>query len=312
MTIPGLRVAERIWNRCARVRMAGVLVAEHKPDEDSHRIAFSIERHNRIEPNTAEVRIFGLSRTNRTAMTSAFEAARAVILGKGGVGAIGDLVVEAGNDGVLSQIAKMDVLSIEHEPLRPGWVTTIRAQDGVLPFQNSYTNASVAPGVDVNVVKSLLVASMKTAFLDADSESAFQEAFSGWTQKSPPGGMVLQGPTRKVMTEFLDSLDLAWSYQDGKMVLLRFDQTTKDVAVLLSPTHGLQRFRARQLGRAHVLARLNPLLLPGRQVRVVDSNGAPKGAGTFRVDRALLEGDTDEDGPWSSELELRPATLSPT
>lgn len=312
MTIPGLTLAERLWNRCARVKMAGVLVAEHKPDEDSHRIAFSIERHNRIEPNTAEVRIFGLSKTTRTAMTSAFDAARALILGKGGVGAIGDLVVEAGNDGVLSQIAKMDVLSIDHEPLRPGWVTTIRGQDGVLPFQNSYTNTSVAPGVDVNVVKSLLVASMKTAFLDADSEAAFQEAFAGWNQKTPPGGMVLQGPTRKVMTEFLDSLDLAWSYQDGKMVLLRFDQTTKDVAVLLSPTHGLQRFGTRELGRAHVLARLNPLLLPGRQVRVVDSNGIPKGAGTFRVDRALLEGDTDEDGPWSSELELRPAKLNPT
>lgn len=311
MTIPGLTVAERLWNRGARVKMNGKLIAEHLDDDTGHRIAFNIERHNRIEPNTAEVRVWGLSKTVRTAITAAFDAARKLILGKGGTGSIGDLVVEAGNDGVLSQICKMDVISIEHVPLRPGFVTVIKGQDGVLPFQNSFVNTSIAPGVDANVVKTLLVQSMKVAFLDADSEAAFQEAFAGWSQKTLPGGMVLQGPTRKVMTDFLDSLDLAWSHQDGKLVLLRFDQTTKDVAVLLSPDHGLQRFVPLELGRARVLARLNPLLLPGRQVQVIDGNGVPKGAGIFRTDRAMIEGDTDEEGPWSSTLELRPATLNP-
>lgn len=307
--IAGLTVGARVWKPAARVTMNGIPVAVNL-NRAGHRIAFRVVRHNRIEPNEAECQIYGLSSAARQAITTAFERAREAILGKGGTGSIGDLVIEAGYDGVVQQLTKVDVIDVEHEDLAPGWVTTIRGQDGVLPFSNAFINESLAPGVDVNLVKNLLATSMRVAFLDADSEKAFSEAFSQFSATKVDGGLVLQGPARQVLTDFLASLKLAWSFQDGKLQLLRYDGTTLDAAVLLSPTTGLMRtLKVRNLGRATATSALNPLLTPGRQVSVVDALGKPQGAGLFRVDQVEHTGDV-ERGPWMSMVELRPSKVT--
>lgn len=308
MTIPGLTVGSRVWKPAVRITASGMVVAQNL-DRNGLRVAFRVVRHNRIEPNEAEVQIYGLATSTRTALTTAFERARDLILGKGGTGSIGDLVIEAGYDGVVQQLSKVDIIDIEHEELLPGWVTTIRGQDGVLPFQNAFINESLAPGVDINLVKNLLATSMKVAFLDADSEAAFSEAFSQFSQTKVDGGLVLQGPSREVLTDFLSSLKLAWSFQDGKLHLLRYDGTTLDKAVLLSPATGLKKpLKIRNLGRATASSALNPLLTPGRQVSAVDSDGKPQGAGIFRVDQVEHTGDVLR-GPWDSIVELRPSKV---
>jgi hypothetical protein len=308
MSIPGVTAGERIWHRCARVSLNGKKIAEHLPQKPGHRIVLRIARTNRLEPNTGEVQIYGLAKEVRTAISSAFDAARKLILAGGGSGSIGDLVVEAGYDGVLEQVGKMDIISIEHEEADPGYVTTIKAQDGIFPFKHSVVSESLAPGVDVNLVKTVLAQSMRVAFLDADSEAAFQQALSTFQSKTLDGGLVLTGPSRKATTELLESLKLAWTYQDGKMVLLRFDGTKLDKAVLLGPQSGLQRFAEREEGRAVAHARLNGKLSPGRQVSVVDGFGKPKGAGIFRVDNVTHNGDTD-GGAWESACDLRPSAV---
>lgn len=307
--VPGITTQGRIWKRTCRITMNGHMVAEHF-DEGDHRIAFEVERHNRIEPNKGRVQIYGLSQANRDLIRKRFDQARQSVLDGGGSGSVGDLVVEAGYDGNVEQLSKMDIVDIEQEPLDPGWVLNIEAQDGVLPFANSIVNESIAPGVDVNVVKTVLASAMKVAFLDADSEKEFQTALSEFSARQVQSGMVLQGPARQVMTDLLDSMDLAWSFQDGKLRLLRFDGTTTDHAVLLSPDSGLKEVgvRFRNLGRANVLCFLNPKLHPGRQVSIVDGVGAPQGAGIFRVDRVHHVGDTQE-GPWDSNVDVRPSTL---
>lgn len=307
--IPGQTSAERLWHRCARVKLNGIPVADHGVG-GGHRIEFDVVRHNRVEPNTAEVRVYGLGRAKRAAISAAFDAARQAILAAGGVGSIGDLELEAGNDGVLSLLTKCDIIDIKHEPIGRGFVTIISAQDGVLPTQNSIVNQTLAPGLDVNLAKSVIASALQVAFFDADSERVFQQGLAQFQGKQLDGGLVLQGPTREVLTDLLESMKLAWSYQDGKLVLLRFDGTTTDRAVLLSPTTGLQASDARTLGRYVALSRLNPNLSPGRQVALVDKLGIPIGAGIFRVDRVAHSGETDR-GEWSSSVELRPSTLVP-
>lgn len=309
MTIPGLTAGTRIWGRGARVLLNGVMIAQHLPQQDGHRIEFRVVRHNRIEPNECEVRIYGLADEVRASITAGWEAARALILAAGGNGTVGDLILQVGYDGVLEQMCKCDIVEILHEPITPGWVTTIRAKDGVLPFANSLVSESIAPGVDANLVMKTLAASMKIAFLDADSEAEFQSQLSQFSGRMLDGGFVMEGPTRDVLTSFLDSLKLAWSFQDGKLQLLRFDGTTLDQAILLSPTTGLQRVRTRDLGAVTAWARINPRATPGRQVSLVDELGKPYGAGIFRIDKAEASGDTDE-GPWDHQLELRPSVIA--
>lgn len=321
MPIPGITTEGRLWKRAAKVTLNGHLVAAFglaaspagsglsSSDELGHRIRFDVERHNRVEPNKGTVTIFGLNERNRTLISKRFDHARRSVLQAGG-GSVGDLVLEAGYDGATSQLTKMDVVDIEHEPLNPGWSTTITAQDGVVPWANSIVNESIVPGVSVETVMSLLAASMRIAFLDADSEKEFQAALSRFSSRAVDGGFVLQGPTRKVLTEFLESLDLAWSHQDGKLVLLRFDQARSDKAVLLSPSTGLKELgvRFRNLGRATVPAFLNARLHPGRQVSLVDSEDRPMGAGIFRIDHVKHIGDT-QGGPWDSTIEVRPSRI---
>lgn len=309
MTVSGLTIGARVWKPAARVKMNGTVVATNL-DREGHRISFRCVRHNRIEPNECEVQIYGLATRTRTALTTAFETARALILGKGGTGSIGDLVVEAGYDGVVQQLTKCDVVDVWHEDKSPGWVTTIRGLDGVLPFQNAFISESIAPGVDVNLVKTLLATSMKVAFLDADSEKAFTEAYSQFSATQVDGGLVLQGPSREVLTSFLSSLKLQWSFQDGKLQILRYDGTKLDAAVLLSPNTGLQSApKIRNLGRATSHSALNPLLTPGRQCVIVDALGVPYGAGVFRVDQVEHTGDT-HGGQWDSVCDLRPAKVT--
>jgi hypothetical protein len=154
----------RFWKRAARVTLNGVPVAVNL-NKDGLRVAFSCVRHNRIEPNEAECDIFGLDQASRDALTRAYDHARTLILAAVGAGgSVGDMVVEAGYDGVVAQLCKVDIVSITHEWLEPGWVTHIRGQDGVLPFANSIVNESLAPGVDVNLAKTILASAMKIAF----------------------------------------------------------------------------------------------------------------------------------------------------
>lgn len=307
--IPGLTVGARVWKPAVRVSLNGLPVAVNL-DRNGLRVAFRCTRHNRIEPNECEVQIYGLGRASRTAITTAFEKAREVVLKAGGRGSVGDLLLEAGYDGVVQQLAKVDIIEVVHEDMRPGWVTTIRGQDGVLPFQNAFINESLAPGVDVNLVKNLLATAMQVAFLDADSEKEFAKAFSQFSATTVTGGLVLQGPAQVVLTDFLSSLKLAWTFTDGKLELLRYDGTKLDKAVLLSPATGMKKDPVfRTLGRATAYSVLNPLCTPGRQVVLVDGLGVMQGAGTFRCDQVEHVGDV-ERGPWDSTMDLRPSKVS--
>lgn len=303
-----MSIGTRIWNRGARVLVNGVKLAEKLPRKDGHRIEFRVHKHNKVEPNTADVRIFGLSPTERHAITSAFESARAAILAAGGSGSIGDLVIEAGYDGVLERLCKVDIIDVQHEPLRPGWATIIKGQDGIFPFAHSFVNETIGKGVDVDLVMKTLAASMQIAFLDADSETAFKDKLGQFTTSRLKGGFVLQGPTRKVMTELLDAMQLAWSYNDGRLELLRFDGTTVDEALRLSPSTGLGPVEVRANGRAVATFRLHPRANPGRQVQLEDELGKPYGAGLFRVDDAEHRGMTAE-GPWETVAHMRPSAV---
>lgn len=308
MTIPGIRVGHRLWKRCARIKLNGTTVAEHGPEGHGHRIVFRVSRHNRVEPNDADVQIYGLSKEKRQRLTTAFETARTRVINAGGYGSIGDLSIEAGYDGVMGQLCLMDIVDITHEDLAPGWCTTIIGRDGVLPYGNTVVNESFGPGVPLNLVLQTLATSMGVALDSPD----YHVALAQFTRKQVRNGFVLQGPAREKLTEICEALALSWSIQDGKLVLTRFDQVSRDQAVLLTPAHGLtKRLQVRDFGRALAESRLNYLLSPMRQVQVLDSKGKPQGAGWYRIDQVDHSGDTDV-GAWTSRLVLGASTLLPS
>lgn len=310
MSAPGLTTGAALYQRTCRVTVGGTPIADYGFTEPGHDIAFRVSRNNQFQPNECEVVIHGLAKTKRDALTTAFEAARAIIVNSGGKGAIKDLRIEAGYAGIVELLAQMDITNLEHERGNGGgYATIIHGQDGIFPFGHSFVNESIAPGVDASLVMKTLQAAMGVAFLDADSEKAFQEALPAWTGKSLPGGMVLQGPSRKVLLDMLSSMRLTWSFQNGKLQLMQLDGTTTDLAVLLSPQTGLRNEpKFGQLGACTTESALIPALAPGRQVSLVDGLGKPYGQGIFRVDEVEHTGGT-YDGDWTSRCKLRPSAL---
>lgn len=304
--IPNLTIGTRFFQRCARVRLGGKVVAESVRSH-GNRIEFSVSLHNRIEPNEGEITIYGLGETTRNAITTAYDTARAAALAGGGNGSVGDVELDVGHDGLLGNVFKADITEIRHRKLRPGWQTTIVARDGLLPFANGIVNETIAPGVDVNLAMTALATSMRIAFLDVDSEDAFRDALGQFVARQNENGLVLQGTTRDVLVDLLESMKVAWTFQGGKLVLTRFDKTTTDVAVLLAPQTGLHDdgIEFRSLGRVTARAVLDPKLAPGRQVAITESTGRPVGSERYRIDRSNITGDTD-GGAWDAVLDCRP------
>lgn len=304
--IPGLTAGAQLWQRAARVTVAGQVVGD-SIGGDGHRISFSVTAHNRIDPNDGEITVFGLSQRNRDAISHAYDLAREAAIRGGGNGSVGDVTLEVGHDGVLSQVFKADITEIRHRRERPGWSTTITARDGLLPFANGIVNETIMPGVDINLAMTVIATSMRIAFLDVDSEGAFRDALTQFVARQNQGGLVLQGPTRDVLVELLESMRVAWTFEGGRLVLTRFDKTKTDFAVLLSPQTGLKLngIEHRSLGRMSVTAVLNPKLLPGRQVAVTDELGLPIGSERHRIDKSQINGDTRGD-EWDVVCDLRP------
>ena len=270
--------------------------------------SFTVFKHNRIEPNTSEVTIFNLNERTRNAIHTLFDEAFELGFEQRITTPGGSLRIEAGYGGVVEQLARADIVEVHSEHTGVDWTTTIRAQDGYVPWRYGFISQSISPGVDASLLWNLLLSSWKTA-AGAQAEAAFKEALPDFQAKIAQGGMVLHGDTKTEVLSLLESMKLKLTFQDGEIVLLPQNGTTTDVAVELNPNTGLlRRPTFKERGFASAAALLNPKLHPGRQVRLAKADRTPWGVGTYRVDSVEHRGSIfDQD--FVSLVELRPSSL---
>ena len=330
--------------RRIRISVHGEVVCDWLPFGDEDRspnsldCAFTVLQHAKPEPLTCELTIYNRSEAARAKMTAIQTRARelgwkatealqsgSITVEPGGeAAAAAALAVSAGlvkievgyqfDSALISRTQILAMNGIKHSYNGQDWVTTIRSQDGRLPWQNAFVSQPVAPGVSLRDVNRVLEASQQ--FLEGTlAEKAFTEQYPELlVHKSLPGavnGMVLHGNTRDQNADILDTLGIEAFYLNGELIYTPKGAATFPDAVRLSRANNLLTAVPDDFGRYTATTLLDHKISPGRQVMLIDDDDVtPIGGGTgiFRVDQVTHSGD-NFGGSFTSVAVLRPSGI---
>lgn len=250
------------------------------------RTTFKVSRSTSGKPNQIEISLYNLAQDSRERMRVQGLPVRLV----------------AGYEDASALIGSGDLW--DARPVRDGTEITmvLRATDGDKGFRNqvrkSWTGGTprrdvvqaLADGMGLGIVPSSL------DLVDGVFSSA----------------RVVSGPAAQALDRIALSMDLDWSIQDGQLLLVKRDGTTYEQAVVLERGSGLigspeQQERrtgakASDRGLVRAVSLLNPMLRPGRAVALLSQMVS----GKFRCDVVDHEGDTHDEGRWTSSCTLRP------
>ena len=254
----------------------------NRPSIEGLRVGFKITRDNQPTPNNVEVVIYNLSKESR----ARFEEKGARIL----------LLAGYGDD--LAQIASADIRTAQS--LRNGvdWVTKIEAGDGERALRFARVNESWAPGTPTSAVIAKAVQA-----LQMDPGNALQKAKQIAGEFS--SGYAQNARASDELTQLLEPNGFEWSVQDGRIEVLKKDETLPDVGPLLSPDTGLigtpeMGTPAKPGAKAVLKVRslLQPRVRPGQRFTL--ESDSRKGA--FRAQKVVHTGDTFGND-WYTDIE---------
>lgn len=269
--------------------------------ESSRRISFDIEKDLSPEPNSATIRLYGLSPDHREALESPDQVVT-VLAGYG--------------DAIQLVVFRGDVERVEHAHEPPEIITTIEAEDGSRRWRDARVNVSRPPGVTVRAVLDDLATALEIpTVVQLDSEAATlaaRQMVSGWA---------FSGPARHALRQMADILGQTVSIQGG-VLLITPDEGLSGVAPLVSQRTGLigapqrakievanRRRRGRGGGGGSASRRerdgvkcrvlLNTLLDPGSRFQLESA----RLEGVFCVQRVKYAGDSGWSSEWWSDVE---------
>jgi hypothetical protein len=164
----------------------------------------------------------------------------------------------------------------------PDRVTEIEAADAGPQIETTRFSRSFAEGTTARQVANAIVDQMGLPRGNLDDP-----AFAELDELSWSTGVAFFSPARDALSEVLSFVGATWSGQDGVLQVLRPGETTRERAVLLSPTTGLIGAPRRQKKGLEVTSFLQPQIRPGRalEIRSPDINGF------YRVTQCQHRGD---------------------
>jgi len=262
-------------------------------------IKFKIEKHLQKTPNQAELTLINLNEVSRENI----------------VGGPSKVRIEAGYDNTPRLLFIGDCRFASNEHTGTEWETKLQLGDGARAYAEARHNRSYAKGIPVTTIVSDLCKKFGTALPDLSGLSELQTRIST--------GEVVTGWAADELTRILAQFGMDWSFQDGRMQIMRYDDVVPGVRrVLSSPPDGgiigaptidppkirAPRKRGRRTGKGRELKvpklkikhALFPELTPGEriEVRTQSING------TFRVDAVTHEGDF-WGAEWTTHIEGR-------
>lgn len=251
-------------------------------------ITFRVEKSTKRTPNTAEIRIWNLSKESRSVVETGDP--RVVILRAG--------YAEDGDPPPVIFLG--DVRKARTEIVGVDVVTIVPGRDGGAAFSDARISKAYPAGTPV-------VRAMRDA-IDAlgigvgnlsEFESRLRLRSGGDTF---PDGYVAEGPARATLDALVRGTGLRWSIQDGALQVQERGRALATQAVLLTPDTGLVGSPTKA-ERGIVTARslIQKGLDPGRRV-VVESRLV---SGEYEIRRVVYEGETAGQA-WYATLELRP------
>lgn len=187
---------------------------------EGFRISFKVKKTSDEKPNTAEVKVTGLSADSR---------GRAYKM----KGQRLTLVAGYGEDAAVIFVG--DIRFIESKRENADWVTKFEAGDGERNVQHARASQSFKGGTKATDIAKSLIGKMK---LNPGTAMDVLKGKAG-ADKLFTGGFTAHGSAAKNLSKVLKPLGLEWSIQDGKLQLLPIRGVTAETAVLLSPDTGL-------------------------------------------------------------------------
>lgn len=251
-------------------------------------IGFDVTKNTSREPNTAEVRIFNLSRSDRATLEAA-DAPRVVL--RAGYLADGDpapLLFLGGARRVYSAREGLDI------------VTTVTASDSGRELLTGRVSRSYAPG---SRVTRALRDAVTAAGIGEGNLSDFEGAYTMRTGAAVfADGFVADGPARRVLHALARAAGLRWSVQNGSLQLQRAGQALQSTAPRLTSASGLVGTPTRdEHGKVTAQALLQPGLEPGRRVVLASEEIE----GSYEIRQTVYKG-TTAGAEWYATMELAP------
>lgn len=279
--------------RCIVVvcKVPGVDLTE-KPAEatriEGFRMQFKATKTDKPEPNKLELEITNLKSDTRAAL----EKDRGL-----------RILLQAGYKDSTSQIFAGESRYVNNKRENVDWTTKIEALDGGRAYKYARAEESFGPGSKVGDVVKKMVGK-----LSKDPGNALQLA-SQLTREFN-AGYTASGPAARVLSELLEQEGYSWSMQDGRVEILKKDQTLADEVPLVSPDTGL--VGSPELGapaKKGGAARLKCKMLMHGQIRPgqkfqLDATGRK---GAYRAHVVVHSGDT-HGGDWFTEIEASPVS----
>lgn len=251
------------------------------------RIEFSISKSISSSANTADIKLFNLTESNRNSMGKEFDE---VTLEAGYMPPNG-----GGNVGIIFKGAVRDVL---HEKDGNGnIITTISCGDGDKALRKATTSKSYPKGTLVKDVVEDLYKEMEKQGV-SKGEWKLPEAMENKKFKRP---YAVCGSCSREMDTIGRGNGFYWSLQDQTMEIIPGDGAINSI-VLLTPQTGLIGTPAITDNGVKVTALLNPEIRPNRQVKIEsDTLSMNAAGGTYRVSDVTYSGN-NMDGEFQVSL----------
>lgn len=249
------------------------------------RVAFTIDKSLRRQPNQCRVSVYNLSQTTRTALQTKPLYAR----------------LDFGYDGQYERMFAGDVFFVRSLRRGPDWETEMQVADGMRAMRFARVSRSYGSGVDAYSALREAADSMGlTLKTSRDVRNGLRAQYSA--------GLVLDGNAADVVSKTLAPYGMSWSIQDGRLQILLPDEIRTDsTEILISQDTGMigspefndpPKKGARPTLRVESL--LYPELAPGGRVRVESKTAT----GLFKILKVRHSGDTH--GPEATtEIECR-------
>lgn len=249
------------------------------------RMQFSVHRDLSKHPNRCDVKITNLAEQSRTAVETH------------------PLSVDfsAGYDGVNRLLFAGDVVFAMSKEDGPNWITMLQVGDTSRAIAHARVSPRTYPaGTSVKTILRDIAKSMGQPLPSEIANSRILDAQSGV-------GTVVSGPSRNELTRLLAPYGFDWSFQNGRLQVLR-DEDSTNVILPIGEKYGMigtpEFGQPKKNGKPPTMTVKNllyPELSPGGQVDV-ESRSVK---GRFKVVKVTHTGDTHGD-QWFSEIEIKP------
>lgn len=239
-----------------------------------NRIGFSVEASIKPQPNKATIQVYNLNPDHRSQIEQ--------------LGSV-PVRLDVGYEGGTQTIFLGNLRTCPTVKDGPDLITVVESGDGERAVQTARVSVSVAKGTNTDkVLRDVALAIGVDAGNLDDAARKIRTAFPG-AGGIFPAGTVLTGSAAREMTAICKSLNLEWSIQKGKLVILERGKALEGEAVALSKYTGMIGSpTVDNKGILSVSSLMNPEIFPGRLL-VLDGDRLQ---GQYRIEDCTYVGDT--------------------